>query len=589
MVTLSAALFLFSSAQTPQPPRFESASPLPGLPSIMIDRRLDGISIAQRLARSRGWQGRVMWVDATANLDRFNGQEKVEALCQRIADCGFNTIVLDVKPISGQVIYESAIAPKITEWRGRRLDSSFDPIPHFSRHARRLGLSFFISLNAFSEGHSMFKAGPGYQNPSWQTVLYEPSVFVDLGGTRLPVAQKIGDSSSSSLIAFTDPSKLPAPAEGSFAITIDAKGRVVDGFERGGMGPGSTTIPEGGCLLLAKGRLASELKISAVPGMSAPFVVEPQLVPISDRPDQQYPLMTNPLSPEVHERNLAILRELLSKYDFDGILYDDRLRYGGLNADFSPRMRAAFEGWLGRKVQNWPEGVYRIVFAPNMVRGIEPGPQYENWLIFRAKVMRDYIVRVRSEIAKVRKCQFGIYAGSWYGEYGAYGANYGSQSLEAGFWYLSSAYSQTGFADQLDLLVSGCYYKTPTIFDALRRGQPIGQTVEMAAALCGRVVDDETWVYPGIMLLDYAKDPNQLKPALQAACATGQGVMVFDYSHDFEKFEKILKAAFATPSKAPHVDPRNLAELRSLRTQAQRRGDRKPPVTIATGSAGAGH
>lgn len=590
MLTVTAALLLLSSAQTPQAPRFESSRPLPGLPSVMIDRRLDGINISQRLARSKGWQGRVMWIDATANLDKFNGKDKVEALCQRLADCGFNTIVLDVKPISGQVIYHSEIAPKITEWRGRKLDASFDPIPHFSECAKRLGFSFLISLNAFSEGHSMFRAGPGYQNQSWQTVLYEPSLFAELSGVKLPVAPKVGDLSSDRfLTAYTDASKLPAPAEGSFAITVDSKGRIVDGFERGGMGPGSITIPEGGCLLLARGALATSLRLNSVPGMDIDFVTEANLLPIENRPEQQYPLMTNPLNPEVVERNLAILRELLTKYKFDGILYDDRLRYGGLNADFSPQMRAAFESWLGRRVAKWPEDVYRIVYSPNMSRGIEPGPHYENWLIFRAKAMRDYILRVRSEIQKVRKCLFGIYAGSWYGEYATYGANYGSRDLEAGFWYLSAAYRQTGFADALDMLIPGCYYKTATIFDAMQRGQPIGQTVEMAAAMSCRVADDETWVYPGIMLLDYSKNPDQLKAALQAACSAGQGVMVFDYSHDFDKFEMIIKAAFASPAVAPHADPKNLQQLRNLRAQAIRAGLQKPPIIIATGAAGAGH
>lgn len=531
-----------------------------------------------------------MWIDATANLDKFNGKDKVEELCLRLANCGFNTIVLDVKPISGQVIYHSSIAPKITEWRGRRLDPSFDPIPHFSENAKRLGLSFFVSLNAFSEGHSLFKAGPGYQNPKWQTVLYEPLLFIDISGRKLPVAAKIGDAAATDrLVAYTDAAKLPPPSSGSFAVTIDAKGRIVDGFERGGMGPGTTTIPDGGCLLLGRGSRATELRMYAVPGLLAQFEAEANLVPISERPDQQYPLMTNPLNPEVVERNLAVLRELLSKYQFDGILYDDRLRFGGMNSDFSPEMRAAFERWLGKKVRRWPEDVYRIVYSPNMAKGIEPGPHYENWLIFRAKTMRDYILRVRAEIAKIRSCQFGIYAGSWYGEYASYGANYGSRDLEAGFWYLSSAYSKTGFADSLDLLIPGCYYRTATIFDAMRKGQPIGQTVEMAAALCNRVADDETWVYPGIMLLDYLKDPDMLKPALQAACAAGQGVMVFDYSHDFDKFEKIIQTAFSSPTRAPHADPRNLKELKSLRAQAIRRGDRKPPVVIASGSAGAGH
>jgi hypothetical protein len=34
------------------------------------------------------------------------------------------------------------------------------------------------NLNVFSEGHRDFQIGPGYQNPAWQTTLYEPATLV---------------------------------------------------------------------------------------------------------------------------------------------------------------------------------------------------------------------------------------------------------------------------------------------------------------------------------------------------------------------------------------------------------------------------
>ena len=40
-------------------------------------------------------------LDATANLDRINTEEKITALVQKIKETGFNTLVLDVKPIVG--------------------------------------------------------------------------------------------------------------------------------------------------------------------------------------------------------------------------------------------------------------------------------------------------------------------------------------------------------------------------------------------------------------------------------------------------------------------------------------------------------
>jgi uncharacterized lipoprotein YddW (UPF0748 family) len=577
--------------QNPQPPRFQLKHPLPAAPGIMMDARQEGEGLATQLARQRKLQGRMLWIDATANLDKFNTEQKIVELLARIKDSGFNTFVLDVKPISGQVIYPSRYAPKIEEWRGRTLPADFDPVPIFSREAKRHKLSMMVSLNAFSEGHRNFKVGPGYETVDRQTVLYEPKPFVKIFGERQPIQTTANAAPRDGVLSvITDPAKVPAPKDDLFAITIDRFGRIVDGFEGGGMGPGRITIPREGSLILGSGELARWLERVSEPGNRAIFEVDADLVPIQDRPDQQIPLMMNPLDAQVVMRNLDLLRELAGKYEFDGILYDDRLRYGGLNADFSPQMRAAFEKWLGRPCQRWPEDVYQITYSPGFARGIVPGPQYENWLIFRARAMRDYVALVRKTLLGIKpSLQFGVYAGSWYGEYASYGVNYGSPDLEAGFWYLSQAYAQTGFADQLDLLVTGCYYRTPTIFDALRLGEPIGRCVESAGYLSNRVADDHTWTYAGISLADFKGDPDGLMAALSASAGSTQGVMVFDLSHDIEPMWPVFKRAFGQPQAAPHQNRQNLLELRRRRAHAIKLGHRRSPVIISAGQAGAGH
>ena len=45
--------------------------------------------------------------------------------------------------------------------------------------------------------------------------------------------------------------------------------------------------------------------------------------------------MTNPHSPEVRQRFLNMLTEVAQTYAVDGFIFDDRLRYASLNADFS--------------------------------------------------------------------------------------------------------------------------------------------------------------------------------------------------------------------------------------------------------------
>ena len=92
----------------------------------MADRHLDGIGLANQIARSKGLQARVLWIDATANIDRYNTEAKIVGLVRKIAEVGFNTIVFDIKPISGQTVYPSKFAPRLAEWRGKVLPPEFE-------------------------------------------------------------------------------------------------------------------------------------------------------------------------------------------------------------------------------------------------------------------------------------------------------------------------------------------------------------------------------------------------------------------------------------------------------------------------------
>src|SRR5205085_7563292 len=98
---------------------------------------------------------------------------------------------------------------------------------------------------------------------------------------------------------------------------------------------------------------------------------DPLFVPISDRPDQQVPLMVNPVNPEVQDYELSIMKEFVGAYGVDGVLYDDRFRFAGINADFGDLTRAAFEEHIGKKL-SWPEDVFKFTLAPTFEKGIAP-------------------------------------------------------------------------------------------------------------------------------------------------------------------------------------------------------------------------
>ncbi|MCC6351744.1 MAG: family 10 glycosylhydrolase [Fimbriimonadaceae bacterium] len=580
--------------QSPHQPRFVLARPLPGIPSIWIDRELDGKGIAQLAARASGLQGRVLWVDCTANIDRYNTADKIASLVRKVREVGFNTIVFDVKPISGQVVYPSQLAPKLRAWKGKELPADFDPLGAMVREARANGLSLLISLNAFSEGHRDFRVGPGYETPELQTVLYEPQPMarIDTGAAvhRFPISEAANPPQliPESLHVFNDSSRRPQPTPGNFAVTIDRNFRIVDGFESGGFGSALPTIPRGGSLLAGNGPAGEFLRQHALPGRKLEIVADPVFVPISARPRQQVPLMMNPTHPKVVERALAVLGEVVANYDVDGVLYDDRLRYAGMNADFSEPTRAEFEQEVGRRL-TWPNDVFRYTFTPDFRRGIRPGPYYQRWLEWRAEKLTEY-VRAARTIVKLKRPQvvFGVYAGSWYGEYAGIGSNYAAPSFEGGFWFATSEYRKSGFADSLDLLITGCYYPTSTVFEAMETDVPIGHSVEYAGYLSNQIAGDRAWTYAGIMLMQYPADPQAFGRALSAACASTQGVMVFDLSHDIDRYWDVMAAAFRVPARAPHMNPQELSRIRSRRAEEEAKGRLPGPLVVAAGAPGTG-
>lgn len=574
----------------PPKSRFQLQQPLPSIPGVMMDTHQSGWGLANQAAKAKGLQARVLWVDCTANIDRFNEEQKIVGLVARIKDSGFNTVVFDIKPISGQVAYFSKIAPKIKEWRGKVLPDNFDPLAVFVRECKSAGLSLLVSLNAFSEGHSMFRVGPGYDLPEQQTVLYDPQVVVKNGGVTHPVSpvpNKMPEYDDQ-LGVFTDQAAIPPPAEGLFAVTLGKDSRVIDGFEQAGIGQGVPTITRGGCAIVGKGRAADFLRRFAIPGQPLTFETVAEFVPMYARPDLQYPLMMNPHHPDVQRRALDILKEVAGKYAVDGILYDDRLRYAGFNADFSIWAKGGFERWLGKRV-NWPRDVYEVTYTPAFVKGLRPGPYYDAWLTWRAMTMRNFIAKAKQEVKSIRRdLLFGVYTGSWYGEYPNLGVNYASTGTEGGFWFLTPSYQKTGYSEIVDIVMSGCYYPTATIYEAMTVGVPIGVTVEAAGVMTNRLIKDRAWTYASIALSQFKGNPEGLQNALQAACAGTQGVMVFDLSHEIDPFWPVFKQSFSQPRKPPHLFPTVLHDAMKKRQAMELRGEKEKPMIIITGAPGAG-
>jgi hypothetical protein len=393
-----------------------------------------------------------LYFDATANFKRFSYRDSIDYYLDKAKEVGVTDVVIDVKPITGEVLYPSKIAPVMTEWKGEyepgKKDTSWDMLTAFIEEGHKRGLTVHVSTNVFVAGHNFFDRGVVYDDPSkahWQTLSY---------------------------------------------------------------------LPEG-------------------------------MTPITQQ-KKKYSAMLNPALPEVQEYQLSILEELVTLYpDLDGIVLD-RVRYDGVEADFSDASRKMFEEYIGEQVKSWPSDIFSYSKGEKPAR--IPGPLYKKWFEWRAKVIHDFIYKAKDVIKAANpNIEFGDYTGSWYPTYYEVGVNWASKDYDPSldFDWATPEYKNFGYSDALEVFLTGNYYYEVNKREAegidttkvvrTEAGQGLGKehwyTVEGSAELVNRVVADPSRVYAGLYVEQYKDDPEQFIKALKMCRAKSQGAMIFDIVH----------------------------------------------------------
>lgn len=116
----------------------------------------------------------LMWFDAEANFERFSHKDSIDYYLSKIKSLGFTHAVVDVRPITGEVLYSSQYAPQMKAWNGAKA-GNFDYLQYFIQKGHELGLEVHASLNVFCAGHNYFNRGLVYSgHPEWATMVYDP-------------------------------------------------------------------------------------------------------------------------------------------------------------------------------------------------------------------------------------------------------------------------------------------------------------------------------------------------------------------------------------------------------------------------------
>ncbi|WP_217586540.1 alpha amylase family protein [Lentibacillus saliphilus] len=249
-------------------------------------------------------------------------------------------------------------------------------------------------------------------------------------------------------------------------------------------------------------------------------------------------IFVNPINPDVMNQELNIIREVAT-YDIDGVVLD-RCRYPNIYGDFSALSRQTFERYIGEKITTWPQDIMTL----GADKSVQFGPYFAKWIEWRALNIKQFVQKAR-DVVKASGLTFANYTGSWYPLYFHEGVNWASETYKADYEWASETYGVSGLAEQLDVMMTGCYYPEVTISEARAHNRPADwYSVEGAIDLSLDVIQNATPYIGGLFLKDYTDQPEQFQRAIAMCKQKSRGVMLFDtiYLEQYGWWD-VLKAA----------------------------------------------
>ncbi len=278
---------------------------------------------------------------------------------------------------------------------------------------------------------------------------------------------------------------------------------------------------------------------------------EGKIVPISSI-KSNYNGMLNPANPEVQEYELAILREFAEKYpDVDGIIFD-RVRFDDITSDFSTLSKELFEAYAGVKVAAFPEEILRWEQDAEGKWSWSEGPLFRRWIEWRASVIKEFVVEAHKQLKEINPdLLVGDYTGAWYPTYYYVGVNWASEKFDPAqyFDWATPEYYKTGYADLLDIYMTGLYYTLVTKAEVDAANGVVGQRTEAG------MTDDQSYWYcieggaewarritagvvpvTGSLYVDqYGDDAERFTRAVAEALRGTDGLMIFDIVHIIDR------------------------------------------------------
>ncbi|MEP6754709.1 MAG: hypothetical protein ABJA67_04340, partial [Chthonomonadales bacterium] len=276
-------------------------------------------SIGRTLTNNLGLQGRIMWVDATANIDRVTNIEGVRDIVAHCKKANLNTIVVDVKPVVGQVMYQSAIADHLTTWKGKTYPA-FDTLAAFIEEGHKAGIDICASINVFSEGHKYYSTGLAYKKQEWQstTFMVDRSLLAD-DNSRLPIRGDKEPEDPAKSVLYGDNFTLDVsltPGK-QLAVALDDTRHVAGIIDPALLDNEPLIAPEDGNMLVLENGAREWASRHLHVGDITQFIAEGKRTLVTQAASEKVGAFINPLHPDARKYEISIMQEIGRNYNVD--------------------------------------------------------------------------------------------------------------------------------------------------------------------------------------------------------------------------------------------------------------------------------
>lgn len=245
-----------------------------------------------------------------------------------------------------------------------------------------------------------------------------------------------------------------------------------------------------------------------------------KLVPMTDDALQTI-VMLDPAYPEVQDLIDNTVREIVTKYPKIKGISLDYLRYGSSDT-------GGYYGMSDYNMQGyatyWGEAKPERTDILTADGGI--GPKFAKWIEYRAMMVTNLISRINGVVKSINPdCEIHLWASSHWDSRFTVGQNWASKKYHPTGVQYTNTYSKTGFAELIDVFVTGAYVETIWDNDAPGSIWTVENFVQewkyylLGACKC----------YGSIAA--YALTPDKIADATYLCLKNTDGYMTFELSH----------------------------------------------------------